>query len=107
MSSEISFNTIQNLFKTSLEKSINYEVIKLYDYSKFSKIQLIGSGTFGKVYHAESSGLDIALKSFDNNDSIIVQEIIDELKLHKNLSIHNNIIRFYGVTTKEGKNNLK
>ncbi|CAG8485371.1 11545_t:CDS:2, partial [Dentiscutata heterogama] len=59
--------------------------------------------TFGKVYHAESSGLDVALKSFDNNNAIIVQE----LKLHKNLSIHNNIIRFYGVSTNEDEDNFQ
>ncbi|CAG8522250.1 16475_t:CDS:2 [Dentiscutata erythropus] len=48
MTSEISHNITQNLFRTSLEKSINNEVIELYDYSKFSNIQYIGSGTFGK-----------------------------------------------------------
>ncbi|CAG8646156.1 15650_t:CDS:1, partial [Racocetra fulgida] len=70
----------ENLFRASL-KSTNNEFIKFYDYSKFRNIRLIGSGTFGKVYHAitESSGLDVALKSFDNNNATIVQEIIDEV----------------------------
>ncbi|CAG8607624.1 2129_t:CDS:2, partial [Scutellospora calospora] len=88
---------------------LNNQINPFYDYSEFSNIQLIGSGNFGKVYHAvmESSGLDVALKSFDNNNEVIVQGIIDELKLHNSISTHNNIIRFYGVSTEEGKNELQ
>ncbi|CAG8724646.1 20420_t:CDS:2 [Cetraspora pellucida] len=98
----------ENLFRASL-KNTNNEFIKFYDYAKFKNIRLIGSGTFGKVYYAvtESSGLDVVLKSFDNNNAAIVQEIIDELKLYKNISTHNNIIRFYGIATEEGVNDLK
>ncbi|CAG8656941.1 17561_t:CDS:2 [Racocetra fulgida] len=70
---------------------------KYIDYCVFRNIRLIGSGTFGNTYHAvaEMSDIGVALKSFENIDMITAKEILN--------IIHENIIKFYGITKKEDK----
>ncbi|CAB4473015.1 unnamed protein product [Rhizophagus irregularis] len=73
---------------------------KIYDYSKFKDIQLIGRGSFATVVRATlNDGNDkiFALKSF-NNDKTTLSKVVKELKLHKLINSHENILRFYGIT---------
>ncbi|CAG8645835.1 5762_t:CDS:2 [Cetraspora pellucida] len=76
---------------------------KFIDHSVFKNIRFIGSGTFGSTYHAvaEMSDIGVALKSFENIDIITAKEILNEINLYKDI-IHDNIIKFYGVTKNEG-----
>ncbi|RIB17099.1 kinase-like domain-containing protein [Gigaspora rosea] len=78
-------------------------VDKFIDYDEFKNIRLIGSGTFGSTYHAviETFNISVALKSIENIDVITVKEILNEINLNKDF-IHDNIIKFYGITKKEG-----
>ncbi|CAG8585827.1 13214_t:CDS:2, partial [Racocetra persica] len=75
---------------------------KYIDYCVFRNIRLIGSGTLGSTYHAvaEMSDIGVALKSFENIDMITAKEILNEINLYKDI-IHENIIKFYGITKKE------
>ncbi|GBC20889.2 kinase-like domain-containing protein [Rhizophagus irregularis DAOM 181602=DAOM 197198] len=41
----------------------------------------------------------IALKSFFNLNDVTIKEIVNELKLQREVDFHENIIRFFGVTT--------
>ncbi|CAG8725826.1 11172_t:CDS:2, partial [Gigaspora rosea] len=70
-------------------------VDKFIDYDEFKNIRLIGSGTFGSTYHAviETFNISVALKSIENIDVITIN-------LNKDF-IHDNIIKFYGITKKE------
>ncbi|GBC43732.2 kinase-like domain-containing protein [Rhizophagus irregularis DAOM 181602=DAOM 197198] len=73
---------------------------KIYDYSNFKDIQLIGRGSFATVVRATlNDGNDkiFALKSF-NNDKTTLSKVVKELKLHKLINSHENILRFYGIT---------
>ncbi|CAB4379494.1 unnamed protein product [Rhizophagus irregularis] len=83
-----------------IEESIVKKQIKYYDQKLFNNIQEIGSGNFGRVYRAswKNSHGFLALKSFINFDTI-AKEIVNELKLQREIDFHDNIIRFYGITT--------
>ncbi|CAB4417904.1 unnamed protein product [Rhizophagus irregularis] len=84
-----------------LEKSIDNEDIKLYEYSDFKNIQSIKKGSFGSIVRATLKNIDnlFALKSF-NNDEATLCEIVREIKLHQFIA-HENIIQFYGITKME------
>ncbi|RGB31507.1 kinase-like domain-containing protein [Rhizophagus diaphanus] len=87
-----------------IEESIAKNQIRYYDYKHFSNFQEIGTGRFGKVYRAnwKSSHNFLALKSFLNFNGM-AKEIVNELKLQHEMDFHENIIRFYGITTKENQ----
>ncbi|CAB4396033.1 unnamed protein product [Rhizophagus irregularis] len=86
-----------------IEEAINKKHIKYYEFENFKNIQEIGSGTFGKVFRANWKSFDhyLALKSFFNLNSITLKEVVNELKLQRDVDFHNNIIRFYGITKLE------
>ncbi|GBC05825.1 hypothetical protein RclHR1_06450003 [Rhizophagus clarus] len=96
----------KNCYTDWLEKSIAEEFITYYEYSEFKKPQKIGRGSFGSVTRAnwKNTNKFFALKRF-SNDKTTLKEIINEIKLQKKVDFHENILRFYGITTvkKTGK----
>ncbi|CAB4427480.1 unnamed protein product [Rhizophagus irregularis] len=82
-----------------LERSIANEHINYYEYSDFKNIQNIGNGAFGSIARAnwKHTNTFFALKSFINHKSTL-KEVVNELKLHRTVNIHDNILRFYGIT---------
>ncbi|PKY63158.1 hypothetical protein RhiirA4_491200, partial [Rhizophagus irregularis] len=71
--------------------------INYYNYNEFKNIRVISYGTFGRVYQAtwNSSNTIVALKSFENNNFVMI-EIINEIKLLHKVCSHTNIIKFFG-----------
>ncbi|RGB39530.1 kinase-like domain-containing protein [Rhizophagus diaphanus] len=92
-----------------IEEAIDKKHIKYYEYNHFNNIEEIGSGSFGTVYRAKwkNSHSYIALKSFFNLNNVTIKEIINELKLQREVDFHENIIRFFGVTTQNQDDNFK
>ncbi|RGB33722.1 kinase-like domain-containing protein, partial [Rhizophagus diaphanus] len=84
-----------------IEEAIYKKLIKYYEFDQFNNIQEIGSGGLGKVYRAnwKNSHKRYAIKSFFNINDAIGREIVNEIQLQREVDFHNNIIRFYGVTT--------
>ncbi|GBB83818.1 hypothetical protein RclHR1_10490002 [Rhizophagus clarus] len=82
-----------------LEKSIADESLNHYTYSDFKIVRPIGGGSFGKVFCATHKNPDtvFALKTFVNS-KLTLKEIVNEIKLHKKVDFHPNILRFYGIT---------
>uniref|UniRef100_U9SUR3 Protein kinase domain-containing protein n=1 Tax=Rhizophagus irregularis (strain DAOM 181602 / DAOM 197198 / MUCL 43194) TaxID=747089 RepID=U9SUR3_RHIID len=80
--------------------------IKYYEYYHFHNIEKINNDNFGKVYRAnwKNSEQYFVLKSL-NIDNITVKEIIHELEFCNDVNLHVNIIRFFGITSKEVRNN--
>ncbi|RGB32813.1 kinase-like domain-containing protein, partial [Rhizophagus diaphanus] len=60
------------------------------------------SGAYGNVYsvNRKYSNRIFALKSF-NYDKQTLEEVVKELKLHRSVNYHENIIRLYGITKAE------
>ncbi|CAB5387478.1 unnamed protein product [Rhizophagus irregularis] len=86
----------------NLENLISEERIEYFEYSDFKNLQLIGKGSFGNVFRAtwRDATRYFALKSF-NNDKQTLKKIVEELTLHRKVDIHENILRFYGITNVE------
>ncbi|RIA94295.1 kinase-like domain-containing protein [Glomus cerebriforme] len=82
-----------------IEEAISGKLIKYYKYENFYNFQEIGKGGFGIVYRAnwKNSSKYFALKSIYSITA--VKEMIYEIKLHREVNIYDNIIRFYGVTS--------
>ncbi|CAG8463636.1 3857_t:CDS:2, partial [Dentiscutata erythropus] len=76
--------------------------IKIYKYTRFKDVELIGEGGYGKVYHAtlKDNDVTVTLKSFKSNN-VTIKEIVNELKLHCKVDMHSNIIRLHGATKNE------
>ncbi|CAG8506583.1 3287_t:CDS:2 [Cetraspora pellucida] len=77
-----------------------------YTFDSFTDIILIGTGGFGQVYRAnyKDANMLVALKSYEVGSNL--KEIVNEIKIQKTVDIHDNIIRFLGVTKQEGDNYL-
>ncbi|POG61389.1 kinase-like domain-containing protein [Rhizophagus irregularis DAOM 181602=DAOM 197198] len=92
-----------------IEEAIGKKHIKYYEYNQFNNIEEIGSGSFGTVYRAKwkNSHSYIALKSFFNLNNVTIKEIVNELKLQREVDFHENIIHFFGITTQNQNDNFK
>ncbi|PKC56366.1 hypothetical protein RhiirA1_474102 [Rhizophagus irregularis] len=84
-----------------IEEEMSKKLIKYYEYNQFYNIQEIGSGSFGKVYRAnwKNSHKRYAIKTFYNINDAIGEAIVCEIQLQREIDFHDNVIRFYGVTT--------
>ncbi|UZO21745.1 uncharacterized protein OCT59_014130 [Rhizophagus irregularis] len=96
MSSEI-----KNDYIDWLEKAIAEEYFNYYKYSNFEGRKYIGGGGFGNVYRVNMKNTDtiFALKSF--NIKFNLKEVVNEIKLHKRVDFHRNILRVHGITRME------
>ncbi|RIA78642.1 hypothetical protein C1645_842780 [Glomus cerebriforme] len=83
-----------------LENSIVNEYLNYYEYSEFENLETIGKGSFGSVVRAKwkNAGNFFALKTFHKNDEITLKEVVNEIKLQKEMIFNENVIRFYGIT---------
>ncbi|GES93567.1 kinase-like domain-containing protein [Rhizophagus clarus] len=61
----------------------------------------IGSGGFSKVFRAnwKKSHIRYAIKSFFKIDNATIKAIVREIQLQREVDYHDNVIRFYGVTS--------
>ncbi|RIA96280.1 kinase-like domain-containing protein [Glomus cerebriforme] len=90
--------------KEWIDKKIEDGDIKYFEYDEFSLIKEIGRGAFCKVSRAylASSKLEVALKTFvDENSSIeeeILNEFVRELNLLRKVCHDDNINSFLGIT---------
>ncbi|GBC18521.2 kinase-like domain-containing protein [Rhizophagus irregularis DAOM 181602=DAOM 197198] len=86
-------------FNDLLERITTEEHIIHYEISEFKNLQPIGSGSFGSVFRANWKNTDkyFALKRF-NNDKTTLKEVVNEIKLHKRVDFHENILQLYGIT---------
>ncbi|GES98774.1 kinase-like domain-containing protein [Rhizophagus clarus] len=69
--------------------------IKKYNFSSFKNIEFIDKGSFGTVFRANRNNKLFALKTFNNSKITLV---VKELKMHKLVNNHKNILRFRGIT---------
>ncbi|CAI2182029.1 2517_t:CDS:2 [Funneliformis geosporum] len=81
-----------------LQEAIENEHIIYQRYSTFENTESIGHGAMGEVYKATSSWFQktIALKKFKISSKFTINEIINEIKLHRRVDdLHDNILRFH------------
>ncbi|RIA87250.1 kinase-like domain-containing protein [Glomus cerebriforme] len=90
-----------------LEKSIANEYFNYYEYSEFENLETIGKGSYGSVVRAKwkNAGFFV-IKIFNKNYETTLKEVVNEIKLQKEMIFNENIIRFYGITKVETKYSL-
>uniref|UniRef100_U9SX76 Protein kinase domain-containing protein n=1 Tax=Rhizophagus irregularis (strain DAOM 181602 / DAOM 197198 / MUCL 43194) TaxID=747089 RepID=U9SX76_RHIID len=91
-----------NTYIDWLENAISENYIKYYDYTDFTNKEEISNGSFGKVFRVNRKDSDtvMALKYPLN---LTIKEIVNEIKLQREVDYHSNIIRFYGISKLENK----
>ncbi|GES93342.1 kinase-like domain-containing protein [Rhizophagus clarus] len=109
MSNNVELINNSNDWNKWIEEAISKKLIRYYEFKDFSNIQEIGSGVFAKVYRAnwKKSHIRYALKSFIKIDNATAKAIVREIQLHREVDHHDNVIRFYGVTTSIEENKKK
>jgi hypothetical protein len=64
-----------------IEEAITKKYLKYYEFKHFNGIEVVGSGTFGKVFRAKWKNFEnhLALKSFFNLNNSTAKEIVHEV----------------------------
>lgn len=72
------------------------------DRHQLSRTELLGRGNYGEVFKGKYGQRDVAIKCMktDNKRTCNVDKFLDEAKIMRDL-LHKNIVRLYGVCTKE------
>ncbi|GBB89893.1 hypothetical protein RclHR1_16720005 [Rhizophagus clarus] len=97
----------------SLKQAIEEGHVKFHAYNEFSDIEVIEKGSLGVVYKAtwNDHGMIVALKSKfikkEGNSKIdtqLLDKFINDLKLHKKVEHHPNILQFHGISQEPNLN---
>ncbi|CAG8740196.1 4338_t:CDS:2, partial [Racocetra persica] len=85
-----------NILEDGKDREFNF-----YSFNSFTNQILIGTGGFGNVYRAnyKDANMLVALKSYEASSNL--KEIVNEVRIQKAVDIHDNILRFLGVTKQE------
>nr|CAG8543366.1 5352_t:CDS:10 [Entrophospora candida] len=84
-----------------IDKAIENRHLTFHQYEVFSDVDKIGSSSFGMVYKAYTIyGKHMVLKSLTKGlaSEQTFKHIVNELQLHQQVEMHENIISFYGIT---------
>ncbi|RHZ81725.1 hypothetical protein Glove_117g128 [Diversispora epigaea] len=82
---------------------IQKENIPFYQYSEFQNVKLITANIFKVSF--KISQQTVTLKSVSLNDKFTLDNLINEIRRHRKLEIHDSILKFYGITKQENTNN--
>ncbi|RHZ80972.1 hypothetical protein Glove_130g162 [Diversispora epigaea] len=82
-----------------IEDTLQKENIPFHQYSEFEDVKLIS----GNVYKATFKTFQktVALKCISINDNFTLDNLINEIKRYRKLEIHDNILKYYGITKQE------
>ena len=74
-------NVGSNTWVNWIEEAISKNHIKYYEYDHFSNFEMIGTGSFGRVYRANRKNTEqyFALKQFFNPNDVTVKELVREV----------------------------
>ncbi|RHZ81008.1 hypothetical protein Glove_130g199 [Diversispora epigaea] len=86
-----------------IEDTLQKENISFYQYSEFENIKLIS----GNIYKATLKTFQktVALKCISLNNKFTLDNLINEIKRYRKLEIHDNILKYYGITKQENTDN--
>ncbi|RHZ89389.1 hypothetical protein Glove_15g15 [Diversispora epigaea] len=81
-----------------IEDNIQKENIPFYKYSEFQNVKLITANIFKAT--SKISQKTVALKNVYLNHNTL-DNLINEIKRHRKLEIHDSILKFYGITKQD------
>ncbi|RHZ64741.1 hypothetical protein Glove_320g194 [Diversispora epigaea] len=85
-----------------IEDTIQKENIPFYQYSEFENVKLINGNVYKAIF--KISQKTIALKCVSLNNKFTLDNLINEVKRHRKLEIHDSILKLYGITKQEDTN---
>ncbi|RHZ55525.1 hypothetical protein Glove_414g7 [Diversispora epigaea] len=86
-----------------IEDTFQKENIPFYQYSEFENVKLIGRNGCEAIF--KTSQKTVALKCVSLNDEVALDILINEIKKHRKLEIHDSILKLYGITKQENTKN--
>ncbi|RHZ70103.1 hypothetical protein Glove_275g90 [Diversispora epigaea] len=86
-----------------IEDTMQKENIPFYQYSEFENLKLISRNVYEAIF--KTSQKTVALKCVSLNDKFALDNLINEIKKHRKLEIHDSILKLYGITQQENTNN--
>ncbi|RHZ71643.1 hypothetical protein Glove_256g189 [Diversispora epigaea] len=86
-----------------IEDTFQKENIPFYQYSEFENVKLISGNIYEAIF--KISQKTIALKCVYLNDKFKLGNLINEIKRYRKLEIHDNILKFHGITKQENTDN--
>ncbi|RHZ75090.1 hypothetical protein Glove_217g13 [Diversispora epigaea] len=82
-----------------IEDIFKKENIPFYQFSEFQDVKLITANIFKATFKITQK--TVALKNVYLNDNEKLDKLINEIKRHRKLEIHDSILKFYGITKQE------
>ncbi|RHZ81829.1 hypothetical protein Glove_117g173 [Diversispora epigaea] len=86
-----------------IEETIQKQNIPFYQYSEFQNVKLISKNIFKATF--KISQKTVKFKCVSLNDKFTLNNLINEIKKHRKLEIHDSILKFYGITKHENTKN--
>uniref|UniRef100_U9US96 Protein kinase domain-containing protein n=1 Tax=Rhizophagus irregularis (strain DAOM 181602 / DAOM 197198 / MUCL 43194) TaxID=747089 RepID=U9US96_RHIID len=84
-----------------IEEAISNKYLEYYKFEEFKNIESVGTcDNVGTTYRANWKNWRqiFGLKNLFYINDTTVKELVNELKLHRKVDFHDNIINFYGVS---------
>ncbi|RHZ77262.1 hypothetical protein Glove_183g71 [Diversispora epigaea] len=89
-------------WETWMHNLIIEENIPFYQYSDFVNVDVIGENVYKATFRISQK--TVALKRISLNDTFTLDNLINDIKRHRKLGIHDNILKFYGISKQENTN---
>ncbi|CAI2166980.1 19845_t:CDS:2 [Funneliformis geosporum] len=87
-----------------LERAISEDYIKYYDFGEFTNLEEISSGSYVNVSCAKWKGSE-TIMALKHSFNLTIKEIVNEIKIQREVDYHANIIKFYGISKSNLTNN--
>ncbi|RHZ88290.1 hypothetical protein Glove_23g219 [Diversispora epigaea] len=86
-----------------IEDTLRKENIPFYQYSEFENEKSIQENVYKATFKTFQK--IVALKCISLNDKFSLDNLINEIKGHRKLKMHDSILRFHGITKRENTDN--
>ncbi|RHZ75050.1 hypothetical protein Glove_217g5 [Diversispora epigaea] len=88
-----------------IEDIFKKENIPFYQFSEFQNVKLISSNIFKATFKIFQKTVVLKNLYLNDNDKFTLDNLINEIKRHRKLEIHDSILKFYGITKTKQENN--
>ncbi|RHZ88949.1 hypothetical protein Glove_19g311 [Diversispora epigaea] len=88
-----------------IEDIFQKENIPFYQYFEFHNVKFITTNIFKATFKISQKTVTLENVYLNDDDNFKLDNLIDEIKRHRKLEIHDSILKFYGITKKENINN--
>ncbi|RHZ75175.1 hypothetical protein Glove_217g143 [Diversispora epigaea] len=88
-----------------VEDTFKKENIPFYQYSKFQNVKWINANIFKATFKISQKTVAVKNVYLNYNDKFTLDKLINEIKRHRKLEIHDSILKYYGITKQKNTNN--